>query len=214
MGVDRISAGPTIDGLNHYDSPGTLVLDATNDILETVGNTRIQSADRTCLFFPLGSQTALSNVTTAQNLISKTLAAGCMNKITRTLIIRGSVIYTSPGGSTPTMTFAVTLGGVALVSITTGAINTTASTNMPVQFEFTIQTASTGSAGTIESHGRVEANLTANTPAAAPTPALDTNTAVSAAVNLTTALALLVTVAASGTVTAVQLKLATIEVVF
>jgi len=214
MGVDRISQGPAIDGLAHFDSSGSVVLDQTNGILECVPNNRVMSADRTCLFFPLGSQTALVTITTAQNLINKTLNAGVLNKITRTMIIRGSLIYTSPGGSTPTITLAVTLGGVALCSITTGAINTTASTNMPIQFEFTIQTASTGSAGTIESHGRVDANLTANTPAAAPTPALDTNTAVSSAVNLTTALALLVTIAASSTVTSAQLKLATIEVVF
>jgi hypothetical protein len=85
---------------------------------------------------------------------------------------------------------------------------------MPLQFEFTILTASTGSAGTIEAHGRVDANITAGTPAAAISTYLDINTAVSAAINLATALPLAVTVAASSVISPVQLREATVEVVF
>lgn len=210
MGADRITAGPSITGLNPFDQEA-LVLDVSNNILETSGNTHVMTACQTALFL-FAAQTALVTITTAQNMISKTLNAGVLNKANRMIRIRGSLIYTSPGTTTPTMTIAVTLGGVALCSITIGAISATASTNMPIQFEFFLLTVGTGSAGTIESHGRVDANITAATPNAALTTYSDTNTAVSAAVNLTTALALLVTVAASLTVTSAQLRLGIVDV--
>src|SRR5215472_15930447 len=212
MGADRITQGPSITGTNAYDSQA-LVLDVTNNILETSGTNRTMQAARTALIV-LGAQTALSTVTTAQNLISKTLNAGVLNKALRTLLIQGSVIYTSSGTTTPTITIAVTLGGVSLCSITTAAVSSTASTNMPVQFEFQLQTATTGSSGTIESHGYVYANISANTPAAASGIYCDTNTAVSSSDNLASALALAVTVAASSTITSVQLRQASVECVF
>lgn len=210
--ADRITQGPlSAAGTNPYDQEA-LVLDVANGILETSGNDHILRACRTP-WIVLNAQTALATITTAQNLISKALNAGALNKITRTLKVKGSFVYTSPGTTAPTLSIAVTLGAVTLCTITTAGISTTASTNMPVQFEFLITVAATGSAGTIESHGRVDANITANTPAAAVATYTDTNTAVSSAVNLTTALTLAVTLAASSTVTAATLRQATIEFV-
>lgn len=212
MGADRIAYGPQANATNPYDQQA-LVLDVTNNILETSGTNRVMSADRTCLFV-LGTQTALASVTTAQNLIAKTLNAGVLNKLNRMVIVKGSVLFTTAGTTTPTLTLALTLGGVALVTIVTAATSATASTNMPLQFEFTLQTVATGQSGTIEAHGRVDANISANTPAAAIATYCDTNTAVSSAVNLNTALPLAVTVAASSVVTSVQLRLATVEVAY
>ena len=212
MGADRIAQGPQASGLNPNDTEA-LVLDVANNILETSGNNHQMAACQTAIAV-LGPQTALVTITTAQNLISKLLNAGVLNKLNRTLYIQGSLIYTSPGTTTPTITIAVTLGGVTLCTITTAAISATASANMPIQFYFYLTTTATGASGTIESHGGVSANITANTPAAAIATYLDTNTAASSAVNLNAAQTLNVTIAASSAITSAQLRLASIEVEF
>lgn len=210
MGADRVTQGPlTAQGVNPFDQEA-LVFDALNNILETSGNSHVLAACQTALMV-LNAQTALTSVTTAQNLISKALNAGVLNKLSRTLYIQGSLIYTTPGTTTPTMTIAVTLGGVTVCTITTAALSATASSNMPVQFGFYLTVAATGSSGTIEAHGFVNANISANTPAAAAQNYLDTNTAVSSAINLTNALTLNVTVAASSSINSIQLRLASIE---
>jgi hypothetical protein len=212
MGVDRITSGPlTAAGTNPYDQQA-LVLDAQNNILETSGSSRALAAARSAQAV-IGAQTALATVTTAQNLISRNLNAGVLNKLGRTFIIKGWLIYTTPGTTTPTLTIALTLGGVTLISIVTAGLSATASTNMPTYFEFTFQTVSTGPTGTIEAHGQVNANISANTPAAALAQYVDNNIAVSSAVNLNSALALAVTVAGSSAITSIQLRQATIEVV-
>jgi hypothetical protein len=213
MSITRITQGPlTTAGTNPYDQQ-SVVLDVVNNIMETSGNSHVLAACQTALAV-IGPQTALTTITTAQNLISKVLGAGALNKLNRTLLIEGTLIYTSPGTTTPTISIAVTLGGVTLCTITTAGVSSTLSTNMPIQFAFLLNTSAVGSAGTIESHGTVSANITANTPAAAVASYSDTNTAASSAVNLTTALTLLVTIAASSTITSAQLRLASINVVF
>lgn len=193
-------------------SPQALILDRQNNVVYSTGDMQVTSVLETAIFESI-AQTALTNVTTAQNLFSKTMNKGILNYQNRILEISGAVIYTSPGTTTPTLTIAVTLGGTTLCSITTSAISSTASTNMPLNFWFTIMTASTGTAGTIESHGQVNVNLSANTPAAAITSFNDTNSAVSSAINLTSALALNVTVSASSTVTSVQLRQLQVELI-
>jgi hypothetical protein len=205
MGADRITAGPlTAAGNNPFDVQA-LVLDALNGILEMSGNDHVMRGVQT-MNFMLNAQAALSAITTAQNLINRSFNPGALNKISRTLVVEGQFIYTTPGTTTPTITIALVLGGVTLCSVTTAALSATASANMPVQFYFTLSVVSTGAAATIEAHGNLNANISANTPAAAVSQFVDTNTAVSAAVNLAAATTLQLTIAASSVITSVQLR--------
>ena len=210
MPFATITKGPlNATGVNGAAAPNGFSFDQQNNVVSTVGSAAQESALQTALTV-INAQTALTAITTAQNLISKALNAGFLNRAGRTLLITVYGIFTTPAG-TPNLTFALPLGGVTLASITTA--NTAGSgTNIPFQISFEMAVASTGAAGTIESHGMVSAGLTA-VAAAAIAAYTDTNVAVSSAVNLTTALTLLVTIAASSTVTSAQLRLATIEVV-
>jgi hypothetical protein len=212
MSFAQITSGPaTATGQN--TNKGALIFDKTSNIVESVGDAGLAAANQTALYI-LTAQTALSNVTTAQNLFNQTLNRSVLNKLNRTLQIAGTLLYTTPGTTTPTLTIALVLGGVTLCAITVSALNTVASTNMPVQFYFEIMTASTGNAGTIEAHGFVNANISANTPGASVTTFNDTNIAVSAPVNLMTALPLQVQVSASSAITSIQLRQFSVEVVF
>lgn len=198
-------------------APG-LYLDQQNSVLMACGNGHVlQPAQTTLAVFP--EQTAVTAVTTAQTLASLALNANLQNVLGRMLKVCGAGVYTSPGTTAPTLTLAVTEGGITPVSITTAGVSTTASTNMPFNFCFTIATAAISTAaspattGTLEAHGVLSANITANTPAAAAASYLDTNTAVSSALNLFSSNTLAVTVAASSTMTAVKLLQMTVELV-
>jgi hypothetical protein len=211
MPFNQITKGPSGANGGNQSSPG-LVLDTQNNICASVGDSRVEAIHQTSLQI-LTAQVALTAITTAQNLINKAINGGLLNRIGRTIQISGSLIYTSPGTTAPVITIALVVNGVTLCSIVLGAISTTASANMPIQFQFTFTTVSVGAAGTIESHGWVCANLSANTPAAAATEFMDTNTAVSGAVNMNAAGAIAVTIAANSVVTSAQLRQAMIEVV-
>jgi len=191
----------------------SLIFDRKSNIVESVGDAAMAAALQSALYIQT-AQTALTAVTTAQNLFNQTLNAGVLNKQNRTITVSAALIYSTAGGSTPTMTIALVLGGVTLCSITTAALNTAASTNMPVQFYFQLNVVTTGSAGTIESHGTVNANISANTPAAAIATYNDTNSAVSSAVNLTSALALQIQVSASAAISSIQLRQLEVELTY
>jgi len=206
----QISQGP-FNPTGKNTNPQSIVLDRQNNIVSSVGDAEMEAALQSALFV-VQAQTALTTITTAQNLFSKALNPGALNKVNRTILISGSVIYTSPGTTAPVLSFAVVLGGVTLCTITMGAISTTASTNMPINFWFELQTITTGTTATLETHGQVNANISANTPAAAVTTYNDTNTAVSSAVNLVSAATLSVTIASTLTLTSMQLRQMTIEV--
>lgn len=212
MAFERVTTGPlNPTGVDPFDAPG-LVFDQQNNVLAAVGNSRNMTVQQSAQLI-LTAQTALTAITTAQNLFTKAFPAGALNVVGRTLLITGFIIYTSPGTTTPTITIAITLGGVTLVTITTSGISATASTNLQIQFQFQATIVSTGASGTLEAHGDVAANLTANTPGGAVNEFADTNTAVSSAVNLTNALTLAATIAASSTVTSAQLRMASVELV-
>lgn len=212
MGADRITSGPlTAAGTNPYDQKG-LVLDKQNNILETCGDSHVLAACQTALSV-LNAQTAITAVTAAQNLINMNINAGALNKLTRTVRVRGRAVYTTPGTTTPVLTIALLVAGVSVCSIATAALSSTASTNMPFDFDFQFTVASTGAAGTLEAHGKLNANITANTPAAALASYADTNTAVSSAVNLVAAGTIKVQASANSAITSIQLRNATIEIV-
>jgi hypothetical protein len=210
MSFDLITTGPVSPtGAAPQAAPNGLILDQQNNVVSSVGKSGVGQALQNALTV-LQAQTALATITTAQVLLTKALNAYFLNQAGRTLLVTGYGVFTTPAG-TPTMTFAITLGGVTLCSITTAA-TAGSGTNIPFQFQFTLSTATTGAAGTIESHGSLTVGITA-VAAAAMANYTDTNTAVSAAINLTTALSLALTIAGSTTITSAQLRLATIEVV-
>jgi hypothetical protein len=212
MGADRIVFGQGQGG--SYDCAGALIADAQSGILSMVTGTISEPSGKTAMQSALSiiqTQTAVTAITTAQNLFSRALAANVLNQVGRTVLFSAYGVYTTPGTSTPTMTIALTLGGVTIMTVTTAALSATASTNLQWQFvcQFTVVTA--GAAGTVEAHGNLAANISANTPGSALSEYADQNTAVSGAINLTTALTIALTIAASSAVTSAQLRIGSIE---
>ena len=186
---------------------GALIADVQNGIVEMVdmaGNTHALES----MLSLLQAQTALATITTAQNLFSLSLPAGALNKKSRALRIKGTVIFTATG--TPVATIILKLGSVTLATIATAAL--AASTNGQLQFEFILSAASTGSSGTIEAHGEVDAQLSTSLGTAV-AKYLDQITAVSSAVNLTAALALAVTIGSDTGISSAQLRQGLIEVI-
>lgn len=209
MGADRVTYGPpAANGLNAYDQKA-IVLDQINGVMYSSGSAngrKLMAAMGAPLVLP--AQTALTAITTAQALLSFVFGAGALNVTGRKIRVKGVLIYSTTIANVATISFALTLGGVTLCTITTAATNTAASANLPIQFEFELTVVTLGATATIESHGRVDANI--GTAAAAAAVYLDTNTAVSAAVNLTAAATLGVTIAASAAVPSAQLRSATV----
>ena len=191
---------------------GAMIADVQNGIAETVdssGNTHgVQ-----CSFLILLAQTALTSITTAQNLISQAFLAQALNKKGRTFQVSGSFVYTSPGTTGITLTFVLKLGSVTLATVVLPTGNTAARTAAPGQFAFTVQVVSTGASATLEGHGSVSVDLNAAA-AAGVTACLDATTGVSNALDLTAAQTLTLSVACSGvTLTSMTLRAAQIEII-
>jgi len=187
---------------------GALIADVQNGVPEIVdfsGNTHGLET----MLLALSAQTALTNVTTAQNLLSKALNAFALNKVGRSLRISGVGIFTTSNSGT--MTIAIVLGGVTLCTITSGTATATI-TNGQFTFEFWLTVVSTGATGTLESHGELGVQLSSTLSTAVPFVA-DQNAAVSSAVSLTSALTLLITAACSASFSSVQLRQLFIEVI-
>lgn len=194
MGADRIMIGPLSSaGTNGYDQKA-IIQDTQNNMLAVSGSSHVISVLRSAAT-KLTAQTAITAITTAQNLLTLALNAGVMSVTGRRLKITIWLVYSTTSTNVATLIFAVTLGSVTLCTITTAATNTAATAGLPVQIEFDLATAAVGSSGTIEAHGKVVANISAST-AGACTTYLDTNTAPSSAINLVTAQTLAVTMAA------------------
>jgi phage baseplate assembly protein gpV len=203
----RRTLGPPVGGTTDTNK-GALIADAQTPALEFVdssGNTH--GVETTTLL--LQAQTALTTITTAQNLFTLAFLAGALNKTNRALRISGTVIFTTAG--TPTITLSIKLGTVTLVAILTPAIGN-AQTNGQMAFEFIVSVATAGSSGTLETHGELTVQG-GSALSAGVVQYLDQNTAVSSAVNLTSALTLAVTLAASTTVSSAQLRQGLIEVI-
>lgn len=209
MGADRILPGfINSAGTNPYDQQA-LIQDVTNNDLYISGASHKTHLLRKMSLSQI-PQTALTAITTAQTLLSVTYNAGGLNYQNRRIRVTGTLIYSTTTANVATISIALTLGGVTLCTITTAATNTTASTNLPIQFEFELVVVTLGATATIESHGQVLANI-GTVAAAAVAAYLDTNTAVSSAVNLLAADTLTVTIAASAAVPSAQLRSGTVE---
>lgn len=209
MGADTVTQG--YPAPNQVIGPQGLILDRVNNLLYTFGQggvaALVQSALKT-----LGIQTALTAITTAQNLLSYAFGAGALNVVGRTFTVSGSALYATTSANVATLTIALKLGSVTIATLTTAATNTAASTNLPIQFAFTVTTTSTGATGTLYASGGAKVDL-GTAASAAITEYLINNTAASSAVNLTAAQTLTVTIAASAAVPSAQLMSATITAV-
>lgn len=208
MGFDTVTQG--YPQPNQVVGPQGSVLDRVNNLAYTFGQSATLALLRSALAV-LGVQTALTAITTAQTLLSYAFGAGALNVLGRTLLVRGSLIYSTTSANVATITIAVKLGSVTIATITTAATNTTASTNLPVQFEFYLTVAAVGASGTLVGIGRVDANI-GTAAAAAVASYLATTTAASSAVNLLTAETLTVTIAGGAAIPSAQLLNATVEV--
>lgn len=210
MGADRVTYGPpSARGVNSFDQQA-IVLDQTNGVMYSSGSAngrKLMAAMGAPLVLP--AQPVATAITTAQGLLAFTFGSGALNVTGRKLRVKGVLIYSTTAANVATISFALTLGGVTLCTITTAATNTAASANLPVRFEFELTVVTLGATATIESHGRVDANIGTVAAAVAVT-YLDTNIAVSAAVNLTAAAVLGVTIAASAAIPSAQLRSATV----
>jgi len=210
MGADRIEAG--VLSKTVIDSPGSILVDPVSGGLAVVTKAlNLALAQSTLL--ALGAQTALTTITTAQTLFTFPVPAGLFNKVGRTFRVTIVGIYSSAGGSTPTITIALKLGSVTLCTITTSAIDTAANTNLQWRADFLCTVVTIGTTATIEAHGSISFNLSANTAGAALSTFGDQNVAPSSAVDLTIAENLVATIAASGAVSSAQVRSATVVLV-
>src|SRR5271166_6777438 len=180
----KTTFGPPAPGTTDTNK-GALIADVQEGVVEMVDSSGNTHGIETTLLL-LQAQTALTTITTAQNLFTLALLAGALNKSNRTLRIRGMVIFASSGSVA--ITIALKLGTVTLITIPTAAISASAS-NAQLYFDFLVSVATTGSSGALEAHGTVSAQLGATNTAVISVYG-DTNTAVSSAVNLTSALTL------------------------
>jgi hypothetical protein len=210
MGADRVTFGPPFaNGLNSFDQKA-IILDQTNGVMYSSGSQNGRKAQAAmCAPLVLPPQTAKTAITAAQNLLSFVFAPGALNVTGRKLRVKGVLIYSTTAANVATVSLALSLGGVLLCTITTGATNTAPSVNLPISFEFELTVVTLGTTATIESHGVVIANI-GTAAAVAIGMYLDTNAAVSGAVNLTAAETLTVSIAASAAVPSAQLRSATL----
>lgn len=207
MGVDTVTQGPP--PASQVVGAQGLILDRVNNHLYSFGQDAVAKllAKTVAELVP---QTALTAITTAQAFITQKFNAGELNVVGRTLRIKGSFIYSTTVSNVATISIAVVLGGVTLLTITTAATNTAASTNLPVQFEIILVVTATGASGTLFASGSVDADI-GTAAAAAIARYLGTNTAVSSAVNLLVADTMTATIAGSAAIPSAQLLQATIE---
>jgi hypothetical protein len=174
MSFEQITTGPSGSGTtNGPSTPNGLTLDQQNNVVASVGSAGTESVLQARLA-SIQQQVALSAITTAQALFSLVLNKFFLNRINRTLRIKGEFVYNTTSTNVATLTVALMAGTTTLCSITTAATNTAASTNLPVEFEFTLKTVATGSGGAIQSIGKVSANI-GTAAAAAIAQYLDTN---------------------------------------
>jgi len=203
MGADTVKYG--VPNASDVVGDEGLILDALNNVLYTFGKSGVASVQQSTVATVL-APAALTNITTAQALLSVPFNAGALNAVGRTLDLSLYGIYSSPGTTTPTLTFTLSLGGVTLCALTTGAVSATASTNLAIRINFLIEVLAAGTNASVEAHGSVSINLTANIAGGAQTVYNDSISAPATGINLTAADNLVLTVSASSNITSVQLR--------
>lgn len=170
--------------------------------------------------YALNAQTAITTVTTAQSLINAAnpmaIAPGLLNQPGKLLRLGAAGVY-SQGSQTNALTFALTFGGVTLVSLVATIGGAAAITNGQWDLTALITTATAGAAGTLEVHAEVGLQLTATNTTALAWFA-DVNAAASSSVDLTTAASggstLGFTLAATSALTTATLRQLILEVLY
>ena len=166
MSFEQITQGPSGPTTTNYlCDPDGFSFDNQNNVLATVGKSCTESVlHATLALFPPGLP--LTAITTAQTLLSQALNSWFLNRAGRILHLVATGVYSTTSTNSATLTFALTMGGVTLCTITTTASNTAASTNLQWNVEFYIGVLATGQFGVLSSHGEVQANLSTATSAA------------------------------------------------
>lgn len=158
---------------------------------------------------------ALASLNGTGTFATITLPTAFMNVIGKTLRVKMSGIYTSAAAQIPTIGIQLAFSGAftqTVLTVTSQAV-TASEANFPWEFEGNIFTVANGASGTLEAHGHLAILLGAS--ATAPESVYqDTNTAPGAAVNLTAGGTnnLLLNAVTSATLSSIQLRTATIEV--
>jgi hypothetical protein len=207
MGADIVTLGPPVP--NQIFGVQGIILDKVNNVLYTFGENH-QLAALHATLQALGIQPALTNVTTERTLLSQTFGAGALNVVGRTIRVSGSLIYSNPTGGA-VITLLATLGGAG-ATISTAATSTTAASDMPINFSFTLTVAATGAAGSMVVVGNVNADIGTSDTAAVAT-YLAPTAGTSGPTDFLTAQTLTVMIAASVSVPSVQLLNAIVEIV-
>jgi hypothetical protein len=208
MGADIVTLGPPVP--NQIFGVQGIILDKVNNVLYTFGENH-QLAALHATLQALGIQPALANVTTARPLLSQVFGAGALNVAGRTIRVSGSLIYSTTASNDATITLTVGLGGSG-ATITTAATNAAASTNLPINFSFTLTVAATGAAGSMVVLGSVNADI-GTTDTAAIATYLAPTAGTSGPTDFLTAETLTLTIAASAALPSVQLLNAMVELV-
>jgi hypothetical protein len=153
-----------------------------------------------------GPTTALTTVTTAQTMASWTLPAGAMNLQGKRMHIHGQLMF-SNGATTPAITLSVKIGSSITPVSVVGAANANTNSNAPVNFDFTIQTTTTGTSGADEAHGCFTDTVAAAWSSGVASPVYcDGNAAASSTYDHTVANTLALNIAASAALTSVTMR--------
>lgn len=153
-----------------------------------------------------GPTTALTNVTTVQTMASWTLPAGAMNVQGKRIHIHGELMF-SNGATTPAITLSVKIGSSITPVSVVGASNANSNTNSPLEFDFTIQTTTTGTSGADEAHGWFTETVgSAWSSGTAVVAYVDGNTAASSTYDHTVANTLALNIASTATLTSVTMR--------
>jgi hypothetical protein len=139
--------------------------------------------------------TVNANTTSAQDLTSIVVPANTLNSVGRTLRVLVKGVYSTPSGSSATITVKVLLGSLTLLSMVTGA-NAGSVSNNSFIMEGQITTQTAGASAKFESSGTLTINLGAGTSSVA-TVYTDMNDAVSGALDSTANQTLQITIAFS-----------------
>ena len=91
MGADRIQNGGLANGQDAVDSPGALIVDTLNGILGLVNNNH-QVQTMQAALAAVGAQTAVTAITTAQNLWTKRRAVELLVKMVESESKPGDVL--------------------------------------------------------------------------------------------------------------------------
>jgi hypothetical protein len=140
--------------------------------------------------------TVSANTSAAQNLMSATIPAGTLNSVGKTIRVHIAGVYSTPAASTTTVTVAITLGALTLISMTTAALGAIQVTNNKFLLDGYVTTQTAGASAAFEASGDLIIDLGAASTAADSVYG-DTNTATIGTLDTTIVQTLQVTIAFS-----------------